>query len=1123
MNGKAKFALCGLEGEDPGFRKFRTDDQREVPFNLSATRIWILDDAPSLIETARALYFRLRCANKLLSDDWAKVKKSDSLFRYHRGGLFGPELGSMQSWQSLAQALTAEGINHFFNKLAFEVLYSLDSIRLIVEELYKGFLRGRLSRNDRTASAAIDGLFCLHAAGAILLPAGWASRYKGIRDRWPGATETLSTILHPDESLLDSPVQDQLNGAKAELGGPAAKRGNVMRARQVYRTLKLFLTALPPGHQVGQITGEMFIAAVSLMIEMRDGVSEVPSRDRNISNLRLVWNAIAPYRASLPLAAAETRKIRDFVTAFVSNVGTDAEAELRRRHRGHQMRKEGDLRWVTEEAPHLEPLVELGREFINSGTAYVSATLSRGFEKLFEYLIDRPDRPSDLAKFTREDFRPGGQCCSTVGGFPSYIDYIRTAQDVKRNKNQGSNKGARSDNQLNHILNATLNFLEWFRDYKAPDFHVPLYRSDIPGQDRRGWNGGKSTKLPVPVRVLNLCRTILTENNYEWPRAQKDDHLLITRPDGTTGLEWCPVRAIAMLVLFSLPIRGVSVRRLDSGEGDELIFDPGTLGWRKNSLPTAELGRSVGVIQRVLEMGEDGKPLGGFFINSNKTRNAKAKLVSSRGPNKSARAFGYTIPWSNEELFCHLAYCRDWQVGNNPLMEPRGLDTVADHSMRVTKTVTKNLPGFYFLFRDPSAGNEPISSFKLNQMFDQVLTEASRRISEEEGLEISFNDLFTLHSLRVGGITAFMKAGVPLSVLTELIAGHATVMMNLYYQRHSAPEISRIISDAASTIESGGVFEDDLLSRVVKISDDIAAGADGSLFDQGLFFKDKEALDLLRQCQKGLALIDVDGCCPAGGTMCDLGGPVNTRGEATANLLGQQGCATCRYHVTGEPFLAGMVVKANEAIYRLSGFAEAIRTVEQQLTTAQSGSTRGAQRILRGRVDALNLQADQLMTEWSARVQAILMTTGQMQIHNDDLQAHPVLVAKEAVRFEQGSRFRLTDFLARAAEVVQLTPSVADEVKLRRRVVLDQLLDANGLRPFLFSLPDEIANKSATKMIDLLVAAIGWDGVDAASNQRAKLADLGFDPIKLRGLAPMPVEFSGGRNSPTSRQMEPVG
>jgi len=95
-------------------------------------------------------------------------------------------------------------------------------------------------------------------------------------------------------------------------------------------------------------------------------------------------------------------------------------------------------------------------------------------------------------------------------------------------------------------------------------------------------------------------------------------------------------------------------------------------------------------------------------------------------------------------------------------------------------------------------------------------------------------------------------------------------------------------------------------------------------------------------------------------------------------------------------------------------------------------------------------------------------------------------------------------------------------VKLRRRVVLDQILDHNGLRPFLFSLPDRVAQRSATKLVDFLVGAIGWEGLEAASHRRATLTDLGFDPIKLAALEQIAVGDVTGPTVP-ARMPEPIG
>lgn len=1101
----AEIALVGSDGDDPGFRRFDGPDYSPIPFNLSETRIWILDLGNQCLQEARTQYFTHRRSGRLGNEDWLYKKKDSGTFRYQQPDLLGLDPAGICDWQTLSKALTADGIDLLFNKSVFNSLFLETDTAHVVETLYRLLLKGRSSKGDRTVGAAVQALFSLQASGAILLPVGWASKYSGIRDIWPGKAESLSALLDPSEIFFAQTVREQLKITWSELSIENAGSTHKKRMMHTYKSLKLMLAALPPNNNLGAITGEMFTGALELLVRMRDRsrAGETRTRDRSLSNFRIAWNAIAPYRAALPSAAQEMRDIRDFITTFVHRAGDAAAQELRRRRRGHQMRKEGDLRWVLEEAEYLQPVVELGREYIAGGSAYVMATLSRGFEKLFEYLIDRPDQITNLSLLGREDFRPGATCCLDHGGFPSFFDYLRSSKDLSRHQNKGSNKGDRSDTQLNSILNSTLGFFEWYRDNKAPAFHVPLFRSDIPAQNRRGWNRGKSNKLPVPVRVLNLCKLILTENDYAWPRSLREDYVPVTYADGTTGIEWCPVRAVAMLMMFTLPLRAVSVRRLDSGEGDELIYDHAAGTWVPNLLPSAEAGRSVGVIQQILAMDANGNPLGGFFINSNKTKGADVKLTSSRGPNKSAHSFGYSIPWNNTELFENLAYCRDWQIRCNTAPQPRGLDEVSDNSMRVTQAVARNLPKFYFLFRDPSAGNDPVSSYKLTAMFDLVMREASRRISEEDGKEINLDRFYTLHCLRVGGITAFAKAGIPLGVLTEFIAGHSTIIMNLYYQRHSAPEISRIINDALAAFEAGGAIEDDLFERVSQIAEDIDAGTDGSFTAKGLAFRHKEALDLLRKAQKGLILIDIDGCCPVGGAMCDLGGPMTVRGETSYNLLGTHGCATCRFHVTGEPFLAGMVIKANETICRLRSMATAIREVEARLADRGQDCEPGPRRVLQSRLDGLNLASEQLMMEWSARVQSILLTTDQLRMadtYERPTDGKALLLAKQYVAFEEGSEFRLSDFLARAANVIQLDPSVAQEVKLRRRVLLDRLLDDNGLKPFLFSLPETAAQQSATKLVDLLVSAVGWDGLDAAMERKSSLVQLGFDEKRLESL-----------------------
>ena len=245
-----------------------------------------------------------------------------------------------------------------------------------------------------------------------------------------------------------------------------------------------------------------------------------------------------------------------------------------------------------------------------------------------------------------------------------------------------------------------------------------------------------------------------------------------------------------------------------------MVFDPTTETWIKNSLPTAQKGRSVGVITKILESNEDGKPQGGLFINTNKTRVQSKPINVKRGANKGAYSFGHVIPWHNTELFSHLSVVRDRQVRYDPDVA-RGLDFGSGSSTQNYRKRRKKASKILFLVSISENLNHPIEAIDVKQYFDLLLDEAGKRLSEDEGRQVDLSNMFTLHSLRVGGITAFLKAGVPLSgVLTEFIAGHASVIMNFYYQVFAATEVDSIIKQAADKLDSGEMVERVIFSNV---------------------------------------------------------------------------------------------------------------------------------------------------------------------------------------------------------------------------------------------------------------------------------------------------------------------
>ena len=183
--------------------------------------------------------------------------------------------------------------------------------------------------------------------------------------------------------------------------------------------------------------------------------------------------------------------------------------------------------------------------------------------------------------------------------------------------------------------------------------------------------------------------------------------------------EWCPVRAVAMFLLLTVPLRTIQVRQLDSGEGDEFRIDSSTGDLIKN--PRGEKGRMHGVVRRIHDTGLNDSFLG-LFINTNKT-----SAWSRRGRNA-----GYEIEWENPELLSLLNLLIEWQERANPVLGPRHVNECIDRTLHCSASMADIIPPRYFLFRDPCTSDpeEPVSRIRLEAFFLQLLAECERRLAE---------------------------------------------------------------------------------------------------------------------------------------------------------------------------------------------------------------------------------------------------------------------------------------------------------------------------------------------------------------------------------------------------------
>ena len=265
----------------------------------------------------------------------------------------------------------------------------------------------------------------------------------------------------------------------------------------------------------------------------------------------------------------------------------------------------------------------------------------------------------------------------------------------------------------------------------------------------------------------------------------------------------------------------------------------------------------------------------GFYINTNKTQD--------RGRDEDEK--GYEIPWQHEEAIHVVTDLLRWQERYNPLSALQtwaGLhDAVIVRTGRSGRFARRG--SACFLFRDPCGTyrNEPLTDSRLRPFWILLLNELERRVAARgetlmDGSPIRFIDkrrpgtgyprrpVYDLHTLRVSLITALATdGGVPIPILSKCIAGHASILMTLYYVKLGASQITETLAKAQKKI---GLQEQRNFVRFLQSVDHATIAA-------AVASNDVTGLTALHDNTPGSWIIGDMGICPVGGTMCHLGGP----------------------------------------------------------------------------------------------------------------------------------------------------------------------------------------------------------------------------------------------------------
>lgn len=322
-----------------------------------------------------------------------------------------------------------------------------------------------------------------------------------------------------------------------------------------------------------------------------------------------------------------------------------------------------------------------------------------------------------------------------------------------------------------------------------------------------------NVKAILPIKYLNLIRQILTENDHEWPRTiEWSYNKLLNHDTGQVEFVWHPHLTYLYLILLEVPVRKIQVLSLDSGEGDDIQWIDGA--WQPNTSINAgywsknygdEIGR--GVIRKAYNNGVETTSI---YVNTNKTQDIQQKFSATSG---------YTINWHNETLIKLINYMREWQRKYNRVNSPLSYIDLPSYvfSVSPTEAALNLIPDRFYLFRYPlnSATNSfyasaPPADYITFRFWHLLMNELERRLNEmgenvlitlDRTANLPSKSVFTPHSLRGSGLTALAEAGVPIEILSKVVAGHASILMTLGYIKYNNAYISNILDKARLKIE----------------------------------------------------------------------------------------------------------------------------------------------------------------------------------------------------------------------------------------------------------------------------------------------------------------------------------
>ncbi|WP_430254831.1 hypothetical protein [Neorhizobium sp. DAR64872/K0K18] len=513
-----------------------------------------------------------------------------------------------------------------------------------------------------------------------------------------------------------------------------------------------------------------------------------------------------------------------------------------------------------------------------------------------------------------------------------------------------------------------------------------------------------------------------------------------------------PAVAIAADISLRTGHRLRSIRWLDSGEGDERLYDPVTMTDQPNMLSCAMPGRQMFAVRR-LRLDDDKRT----------EVNAMYLCVAKGGPYETA----YLPP----ELIEPICKMRDLQIRFNPMKAPVAS---IDNKDRVAETQDDLFAPVFPVLRFPGTFQDVVSDARARAYYKALLKMAQPIVNKRLGRDYPLVDLeadlvlATYHDNRRSFVTNNDEAGIPIAV-SRVHLGHAADATTHKYNRVRDRRIHGLGQLAT--------YDADLLEGLADNRPDALQQIGAQV--EAVSGKDSPQASRFREMRKGgrFPPLDIFMHCLCLGGDCATGG---RKGSQAIPVFRPRACGGCTYSGRTWAQRAGVVNRINllKIELRMSGnaSAELNRTIARleadgQPVQALARNAASEETLRRNLANELRLEQDHLKRLDIAAKAARLAgrSPSSVVLLNSEFDLSKVETEERRVHDFEMLQIVMKDAVLIPAARVELPPVVTFELERQVR----SILRANRLEHVLHRIPEGEKIESLVAIGDIFLDLFG--------------------------------------------------